>query len=106
MTDKIVVLCACGSPEEAERLARLVVELHLAACVNITAPMRSIYRWKGKIEDADECLLLIKSTRARFEELSDALRAAHSYDVPEILALPAVAGSPSYLNWIDTETHE
>jgi periplasmic divalent cation tolerance protein len=104
MTDKIVVLSTCGSPEEAERLARLLVDRRLAACVNIVTPVRSIYRWQGAVEDAAEWLLLIKTSRARFEELSETLRAAHSYEVPEILALPAVAGSHSYLDWIGRET--
>jgi periplasmic divalent cation tolerance protein len=104
MTDKIVVFCTCGSPEEAETLARMLVERRLAACVNIVPSLRSIYRWQGKIEDAAEWLLLIKTSRARFEELSETLRAAHSYQVPEILALPAIAGSPDYLAWIEKET--
>jgi periplasmic divalent cation tolerance protein len=106
MTDKIVIFSTCGSPEEAERLARLLVERRLAACVNILPPVRSIYRWQGKMEDAAEWMLMIKTQRARFEELSEALRAAHSYEVPEILALPVIAGSPAYLDWISTETNE
>jgi periplasmic divalent cation tolerance protein len=106
MTDKIVIFNTCASSEEAARLARMLVERRLAACVNILPPIRSIYRWQGKIEDATEWLLIIKTSRPRFEELSEALRAAHSYDVPEILALPIVAGSPAYLDWLSTETHE
>ncbi|MCU1257137.1 MAG: CutA1 divalent ion tolerance protein [Bryobacterales bacterium] len=104
MTDKIVLFTTCGSPEEAERLARMVVERRLAACVNILPPVRSIYRWRGTIEESAESLLLIKTSRPRFDELSAALRAAHSYEVPEILALPVVAGSPDYLAWLEKET--
>jgi periplasmic divalent cation tolerance protein len=104
MTDKIVLFTTCRSPDEAERLARMVVERRLAACVNILPPVRSIYRWRGKIEESAESLLLIKTSRPRFDELSEALRAAHSYEVPEILALPVVAGSPGYLDWLEKET--
>ncbi len=106
MTDKIVVFCACGSADEAESIARLLVERRLAACVNIVSPVRSIYRWQGKIEDAAEWLLLIKTSTPRFAQLSDALRAAHSYEVPEIVALPVIDGSPAYLEWLAKETHE
>ena len=104
MTDKIVLFTTCGSPEEAERLARMVVERRLAACVNILPPVRSIYRWRGNIEESAESLLLIKTSRPRFDKLSEALRAAHSYEVPEILALPVIAGSPEYLDWLEKET--
>lgn len=104
MTDKIVLFTTCGSPDEAERLARMVVERRLAACVNILPPIRSIYRWRGNIEESAESLLLIKTSRPRFDELSEALRSAHSYEVPEILALPVVAGSPDYLDWLEKQT--
>jgi periplasmic divalent cation tolerance protein len=101
MTDKIVVLSTCGSVEEAEKIARLLVERQLAACVNVLAGLQSIYRWEGAVESAAEWLLVIKSSRARFDELRVALEAAHSYKVPEILALPVVEGSQNYLNWLD-----
>ena len=106
MTDKIVVLSTCGSADEAERLARELVAQHAAACVNIVAPVRSIYRWKGKIEDASEWLLIVKTNRASFDRLRAALEAAHSYELPEVLALPVVAGSPNYLRWIEGELKE
>jgi periplasmic divalent cation tolerance protein len=106
MTDKIVVLSTCGSAQEAERLARELVEQHVAACVNIVAPVRSIYRWKGKIEDASEWLLIVKTERASFDRLRAVLGAAHSYELPEVLALPIVAGSPNYLSWIESEVKE
>ena len=103
MTDKIVVLVTCGSAKEAQRIARALVEARLAACGNILeAPVRSIYRWKGKIESAREYLLIIKTSRRRFAALRNTVKELHSYDVPEIIALPVAAGSTAYLNWIAT----
>jgi periplasmic divalent cation tolerance protein len=104
MTDKIVVLSTCGSAEEAERIARALVEGRLAACVNILPGLRSIYRWEGAIEDAQECLLLIKTTRDQFERLEAEVRRLHSYEVPELLAVQVVAGPEDYLNWITEST--
>ena len=101
MTDKIVVVSTCSSEEEAERLARMLVERRLAACVNVIPRVRSFYRWQGAIESADELLLVIKSSRELFAQLRDALAAGHSYEVPEIIAIPVVGGSEAYLNWID-----
>lgn len=103
MTDKIVVLSTCGSPEQAAEVSRKLVELRLAACVNIVPGVRSIYRWKGKIEDAIEWQLVIKSRRDLFDKLRDALAAMHSYEVPEMIVLPIVDGSASYLEWLDRE---
>ncbi len=101
MTDKIVVLNTCGSEAEAERLARLLVDQHLAACVSIAPRLRSFYRWNGAVESSEEWLLLIKSSRAVFDRLRTALEQAHSYEVPEVLALPVVDGSAAYLEWLD-----
>ena len=106
MTDKIVVLNTCGSEEEAERLARLVIDRRLAACVNIVPRVRSIYRWQGAVESAEEWLLLIKSSRALFDDLRAVLEGAHSYEVAEVLALPVVAGGESYLNWLAANLEE
>ncbi len=103
MTDKIILLSTCGNAEEAERLARALVEARLAACVNVLGGVRSFYRWKGAVEDASECLLVIKTSRALFDEVRAALEKAHSYELPEVLALPVVAGSPNYLGWLDGE---
>jgi periplasmic divalent cation tolerance protein len=103
MTDKIVVLSTCESPEEAAKVARQLVESRLAACVNIVPSVRSVYRWQGKIEDAAECLLVIKSRRDLFARLREAIAGMHSYEVPEVLALPVVDGSESYLAWLDRE---
>jgi len=100
MTEKIVVLCTCASAEEAERLARELVGARLAACVNILPGVRSFYRWQGKLEDAVEHLLLIKSSRDRFDELRAAIERLHSYDVPEVVALAIVDGAPNYLDWL------
>jgi periplasmic divalent cation tolerance protein len=101
MTDKIVVLVTCGSAREAKKIARTLVEKRLAVCGNILgAPVRSIYRWKGKVETAREWLLILKSSRARFKALEAEVKRLHSYDVPEIIALPISAGSTEYLKWI------
>jgi periplasmic divalent cation tolerance protein len=101
MTDKIVVLVTCGSPKEARRIARALVEGRLAACGNVVeAPVASIYRWKGKVRTARECLLIIKTSGKRFAALRDAVKRLHSYDVPEIIALPIAAGSSEYLRWV------
>jgi len=101
MTDKIVVFSTCDSEEQAGRIARALLDQRLAACINILPHVRSIYRWKNQIEDAAEWMLIIKSRR----DLLDALRAAigkmHSYEVPEMLALPVVDGSQAYLEWLD-----
>jgi periplasmic divalent cation tolerance protein len=103
MTDKIVVLSACDSEEQAARLARHLVELRLAACVNIVPGARSLYRWKGAIEDTTEWLLVIKSRRDLFSALRSEIAKMHSYEVPELLALPVVEGAESYLAWMDRE---
>ena len=103
MTDKIVIFSSCASVEEAEKVARGLVEKRLAACVTLIPGARSIYRWKGEVEDAAEYVLLIKSSRGLFEQLREELAAVHSYEVPEILAVPVVAGSREYIDWIDKE---
>jgi len=101
MTDKVVVLVTCGSAKEARRIAKAAVEQKLAACVNILdARVQSIYRWKGKVESAREFLLVMKTSRRRVAALQKKIEQLHSYDVPEIIALPIVAGSRGYLAWI------
>ena len=99
-TDAIVVLMTAGSREEAARLADALVVARLAACVQILPEMESIYHWQGKIERSPEILLLAKTTAANFVALEAAVRALHSYETPEIIALPITAASASYLEWL------
>jgi len=99
-----VVLTNLPDRQSAEALARVLVEDRLAACVNVLSSCRSIYRWKGEVETADEVPLLIKTTEARYEALEAAIRARHPYDVPEIIALPVARGLPDYLAWLAAET--
>lgn len=98
--DAIVVLMTAASGEEAARLADLLVGAHLAACVQIFPEMESVYRWEGKIERQAEVLLLAKTTRSKFDDLEREVRALHSYETPEIVAVPIVAGSAPYLEWL------
>jgi periplasmic divalent cation tolerance protein len=92
--------------QEAERLARLAVEQKLAACVQVIGPIISTYRWQGKIEHEEEWLCLMKTRTGLYEALEKAIRAAHPYDEPEIIALPVVKGSEGYLRWIEQETQQ
>jgi len=103
MTGKIVVFSTCDSLEAAERIARLLIEERLAACVNILPGARSIYRWEGKIEESPELLLVIKSSQGLLPRLIAELQKIHSYEVPEIIALPIVEGAKPYLDWMDAE---
>lgn len=96
----IVVLVTCGSEEEAERIARSLVNERLAACVNLLPPIRSIYRWEGKVCDEREWLLIIKTQAERFRQLEHRIRSLHSYSVPEIISLPILEGSSPYLAWV------
>ena len=103
MTDKIVVLSTCDSETKAVELARSLVEQKVAACVNIVPGVISIYRWQGKVENAAEWVLVIKSRRDLFDKLREAIARTHSYEVPEVIALPVVDGSEAYLGWMDRE---
>jgi periplasmic divalent cation tolerance protein len=100
MTEQIVILSTCASEEEARKIALLLLERRLAACVNVAPRVLSYYRWQGKIESSDEWLLLIKSSRELFSSVAAAIEAAHSYEVPEVIALPVVDGSANYLGWL------
>jgi periplasmic divalent cation tolerance protein len=100
MTDKIVVLSTCATEGEAEKLARLLLEQHLAACVSVVPSVRSFYYWKEAIESAGECLLLIKTSRERFADLCETLEKAHSYQIPEVIAVPIIEGAQKYLDWM------
>ncbi len=104
MFEFMVIFVTCGSEEEALRIARSLVEERLAACVNLVSPLRSIYRWEGKIWDEKEWLLIIKTRKEKFVELEKKVKALHSYSVPEIIGLPIVEGSSSYLDWLEEMT--
>ena len=106
MTDKIVVFSTCASEQEAEKLARSMVEQRLAACVSVIPRLRSFYRWKGVIESTEEFLLIIKSSRERMASLLAALEKEHSYEVPEVIALQVVDGAANYLNWLQTNLEQ
>ena len=99
-----VVLVTTGSEAEAETIATALLEERLAACANILSPVRSVYRWQGKIVDDREWLLVIKTRAERFAAVEARVRALHSYEVPEVIGLPLLAGSADYLDWIVTET--
>jgi len=100
----LLVLTNLPDRASAEALAAALVEDRLAACVNILQPCRSIYRWQGAVETAEEVPLLIKTSEARYAALENAIRLRHPYETPEIIALPVVLGLPDYLDWVMTET--
>lgn len=100
----LLVLTSLPDRPAAEALANALVEARLAACVNILAPCRSVYRWQGTIEAADEVPLLIKTSSERYPALEMAIRSHHPYTLPEVIALPVVQGLPAYLAWVDSET--
>src|SRR5690242_2575124 len=99
-TDAIVVFMTAANGEEATRLAEMLVGAHLAACVQILPEMESVYRWQGKIERQSEILLIAKTSAAKFAELEREVRALHRYETPEIIAVPLIAGSTPYLEWL------
>jgi len=101
MSEHLQVLTTAGSEEEAGRIAALLVERRLAACVQVIGPIASRYRWRGEIEEEREWQCLAKTTRAAYDRVEAAIREAHSYENPEIIALPIVAGSAGYLAWIE-----
>lgn len=98
------MLCTVPDRESGERIAQILVEARLAACVNLVPGLTSIYRWQGKVENESECLLVIKSTAARSQALIEQIKTLHPYDLPEIIALPITDGSPEYLKWITDST--
>ncbi len=102
----LLILCTHPDPAAAEALAATLVERRLAACVNVLSGLRSVYRWRGRIENAQEVLLLIKTTAERFTELKDALVSLHPYSLPEVLAFESRDGLDRYLDWVRTETAE
>jgi periplasmic divalent cation tolerance protein len=100
MTDKKLVWTTAGSAEEARKIAHALVEGRLAACVNIVPQIQSVYRWKEKVEEAEEWLLLIKTTDEAFGRVRDRIKQIHSYELPESIAFEIQDGSPEYLQWI------
>jgi periplasmic divalent cation tolerance protein len=100
VTDKVVVFVTTASRSEGKKIARQLVEARLAACVNISQPIESVYRWEGQIAEEREFLLIIKSTRELFPELKTEISKIHSYHTPEIICLPVIDGSRNYLQWI------
>jgi len=103
MKSYIQISTTTETTEQAQKIAQFLVEKKLAACVQINAPIESIYRWKGKIETANEWLCLIKTREDLFDIVEAAIKRLHSYETPEIIAVPIVKGSKEYLNWIDDE---
>ena len=101
MSQKKIALTTTGSKEEAQKIARALIERRLAACVNIVGPIESIYRWEAKVESAGEWLLLIKTTANAFAAVSAAITELHSYQLPECVQIPVEAGSENYLRWIE-----
>jgi len=97
----VVILVTAGSAKEAQRIAANLIKNKLAACVNIISGMQSVFWWEGKADKAKESLLMIKSKRSLLPKIIKAVRAVHSYEVPEIIALPIIGGERKYLRWID-----
>jgi periplasmic divalent cation tolerance protein len=104
MTDARIVLTTVSSPQEAEKIARALVERRLAACVNIVSQIQSVYRWKDKVEQETEWLLIIKTRISAFESVREAIKELHSYELPECIMLEVSSGSEAYLNWIEENT--
>jgi periplasmic divalent cation tolerance protein len=100
----IVTLCTVPDRESGERIAQALVHERLAACVNLVPGLSSTYRWQGKVEKANECLLIIKTTAGKFEAVKDRIKSLHSYDLPEIIAVPISAGDDGYLKWLTENT--
>jgi periplasmic divalent cation tolerance protein len=104
MEQVLIVMTNLPNVQAAEALANALVEARLAACVNLLPAVQSVYRWQGKVEKATEVTLFIKTTQRHYAALEAAIRAAHPYELPEVIALPVTAGLPSYLHWVTAET--
>jgi periplasmic divalent cation tolerance protein len=104
MDEKILVMITAGSEEEGEKIAKALLEARLIACANLIGGVRSLYRWEGKVCDDREILLLCKTVRKHFSGLSEKVKSVHSYEIPEIIALPLVEGWHPYLDWVEQET--
>ena len=101
---QVVILITVGTHEEAEVIADVLLEQNKAACVNIVPAVDSHFRWEGKLETGQEAMLIVKTQASLMDEVTVLVKTVHSYDVPEIIALPIIGGNPEYLAWIDTET--
>ncbi|MDP1594518.1 MAG: divalent-cation tolerance protein CutA [Gallionella sp.] len=106
MSDILLVITNMPDAAAAEKLAQQIIESRTAACVNQLAPCTSTYRWQDKIETASEVPLLIKTTQAAYSRLEALIRAAHPYELPEIIALPVSVGLPAYMDWVSHETNK
>ncbi len=105
MSECLLVITNMPDAPSALKMAQQIIESHTAACVNLLAPCTSVYRWQDKIETASEIPLLIKTTSDAYPRLEAMIRAAHPYELPEIIAVPLSAGLPAYLNWVKQESH-
>ena len=101
----LVILVTAANQEEARKIGKGMVNAKLAACANIIPRIQSIYRWKGKVVKAQEVLIILKSTRPRYRALEKAIKAMHTYETPEIIALPVKEGLDRYIGWLRSETH-
>jgi periplasmic divalent cation tolerance protein len=101
LAEPIVVLITCSTEEEAGRITRALVDEKLIACGNMISPVKSIFFWQGKTNDESEALIIAKSIKKKFPDIIERVKTLHSYSVPEIIALPVIAGSDEYLNWIN-----
>lgn len=106
MTDKLLVLTTAGSEDEARKIAHTLVERRLAACVNIVPQIHSVYRWRDKVESAEEFLLIVKTTRGCEEQVESAIKELHSYELPECIVIGIDGGSEEYLRWIADSVSE
>jgi periplasmic divalent cation tolerance protein len=106
MTDVVLILTTAPAGDAGEAIARVLVDERLAACVNVLAPMTSVYRWQGAVEQAAERQLIIKTTSGRTAAILARLRELHSYDVPECLVLNVSDGGAAYLEWVENETRD
>ncbi len=104
MSNYIIIYITTGSINEAKKIGRALLEEKLVACSNIISPIRSIYRWQGKICDDKEALMILKTRKKLFKQIVKIVEELHSYDVPEIIAMPIIEGSSKYLSWLNEET--
>jgi periplasmic divalent cation tolerance protein len=103
MKSYVQITTTTETKEQAQKIAQYLVEMRLAACVQITGPITSVYRWKGKVENAQEWLCMIKTREELFDKVESAIKKLHSYETPEIVSAPIFKGSKEYLTWLDDE---